>query len=90
MAKTGIPVFSKYKDWRGYETEFIKVIDHDRYDPKTRRHHWILSCKVCGKEFTTYSFRIEGRKSCGCNRHAGRFKPAKDYDTGALLRRAWL
>lgn len=89
MARAGYPVFTKYTDWRGHETQYLRVLDHDHYDKETRRHHWLLLCKVCNKEYTTYSFRIKDRKSCGCNRHAGRFKKKDNFDSGVLLKRAW-
>lgn len=87
---TGYPVFTRYKNWNGFENQHLRVLKHDRYDTATRRHHWLLLCKHCDKEFLSLSFNIKDRKSCGCRAHLGRFKKNDEsFDSGALLRKSW-
>lgn len=57
------------KNLSGFETEYLRIIEHSHYEKKQQQHMWLAECKACGAEFLIKSGAAPNRKSCGCVRY---------------------
>lgn len=81
----------RMNDLNGFESEYIKVIRHSRYDKGDRRHRWVVECKVCGKEREMVSYHISVAKSCGCRNGLSKSAPPDpNFKSNKLLKVKWV